>query len=213
MQDKFVARAPKVNCDSLEKFRDGPLAHPDEEGIEYARSQDELRTKLAMPDLFFGVVDADCGDVVGPVDEHDVYKAHACEEWKQGEEHDPVFAKQLVASDFPARQTREDDDGGEACCPPAVEQGGMVCQASASIWRSAGPDGTLLKSSSRHGGGINGCELRPEAELEVARSACVALDESLWARVDAMEVMVREERWSCRERSTQGHGFRGQQRS
>lgn len=106
-----------------------------------------------MSNLFFRVVDADSGDVISSINQHYVHKAHACEEWNEGEQHDPIFAKQLIASDFSASQAREDDDGGEACCPPAVEQCGMVCKASASIGRSIGPDGTPVKSGGgRHGG-------------------------------------------------------------
>ena len=152
MQSKLVARTPQVDRDPLEELRDRPLAHPDEQSIEDTCSQHELRTHFAMPNLFFCVVDADSGDIVSAIDQNYVHKAHACKQWDQGEEHDPVFAKQLVASDLSASQSRENDDSGEACCPPAVEQCRVVCKASASIWRSVGPYGTLLKSGSRHGG-------------------------------------------------------------
>ena len=104
-----------------------------------------------MPNLFFSVVDADCGDIISPIYQHDMHKAHACEQWNQGEEHDPILAKQFIASDFSAGQAREDDNGGKTCCPPAVEQSRMVCEASAFIRRRVGPDGTLVKSG-RHGG-------------------------------------------------------------
>lgn len=121
MQRKLVARAPQVDRDPLEELRDCPLAHPDEQSVKDTCSQHELRTQFAIPNLFFCVVDTDSGDVVSAVDQHYVHKAHAREQWKQGEEHDPILAKQLVASDFPAGKARENDDGGETCCPPAVE--------------------------------------------------------------------------------------------
>jgi hypothetical protein len=120
MQCEFVTRPPKVNRDPLEKLRDGPLAHPDEESVENARRQNEFRAQLAVLDLHFRVVDTDRDDIVSSVDEYYVHEPHAREEWQQGEEHDPVLAEQLVASHFPAGQASEDDNGGEACGPPAV---------------------------------------------------------------------------------------------
>jgi hypothetical protein len=110
-----------MDRDPLEKFRDRPLAHPDEQSVKDTCSQHKLRTQFAMPDLFFCVVDADSGDVISAIDQYYVHKSHACEQWDQGEEHNPVLAKQLVASDFSAGQARENHDSREACCPPTVE--------------------------------------------------------------------------------------------
>jgi len=81
MQSELVARTPQVDCDPLEELRDRPLAHPDEQSIEDTCSQHELRAHFAMSNLFFCVVDTDSGDVVSPINQHYVHKAHACEEW------------------------------------------------------------------------------------------------------------------------------------
>lgn len=62
----------------------------------------------------------------------------------------------------------------------------MVCEASASIGRSAGPDGTLVKSGgSRHGGEGTGASSGQEAELEVVRRTAVA-------RLTSPVVVIRE---------------------
>lgn len=138
-----------------------------------------------MSNLFFRVVDADSGDVISSINQHYVHKAHACEEWNKGEQHDPIFAKQLVASDFPASQAREDDDGGEACCPPAVEQRDGLqgeCVDRAECWTRWHAREEWWWQTWR---GRDGCELRPEAELEVARRTNVA-------RLTGLVVVMRE---------------------
>lgn len=81
VQSKLVARTPQVDRDPFEEFRDCPLAHPNEQSVEDACSQHELRAQFAMPNLFFCVVDADSSDIVSAIDQHYVHKAHACEQW------------------------------------------------------------------------------------------------------------------------------------
>lgn len=79
MQGEFIAGAPQVDGDALEEFGNGPLAHPDEQGVEDAGGQDEFRTEFAVPDLLGGVLDADGSDIVGAVYQDDMYKSHARE--------------------------------------------------------------------------------------------------------------------------------------
>jgi len=145
MQGKFIAGAPKVNRDPLEEFGNGPFAHPDEQGVEDAGSQDQLGAEFAVLDLLSSVLDADCCNVVGAVDQDEMYKGHARKERNQSQKHDPIFPKQLVAPRLPAGQAREDDDGGKACRPPAVEECRVVCEASSAVWRSGGPDGACVE--------------------------------------------------------------------
>ena len=140
MQGEFIARTPHLDRDPLEEFGNGPFAHPDEQGVEDAGGQDQLGAEFAVFDLLSSVIDADCGDVVGAVDQDEMHKGHAPKERDQSQEHDPIFPEQLVAPCLSANQAREDDDGSKACCPPAVEEGRVVCETGSTVWRSAGPD-------------------------------------------------------------------------
>ena len=73
----------------------------------------------------------------------------------------------------------------------------MVCKASASIWRSVGPDGTLVKSGGRHGGEGSGASSgqRPSSKWLAERTLRAwRVQSALCARVVRMRrvVVVRE---------------------
>ena len=169
MQGKFIAGAPHLDRNPLEEFGDGPFANPDEQGVEDAGGQDQLGAEFAVLNLLSSVLDADCCNIIGTVDQDEMYTGHAREQRDQSQEHDPIFPEQLVAPCFPASQAREDDDGSETCCPPAVEECRMVCQAGSTVWRSSGPDGACLEGRGHDYASSDGLRKpRPEAELRVA---------------------------------------------
>ena len=170
VQDKFVAGTPQVDRDPLEEFGNGPFAHPDEQGVEDAGSQNQFRAQFTVPDFLSSVVDAVGGDVVGAVDQNYVHTSHARKKRDQSEEHDPIFPEQLVAPGLPAAQAREDDDGSKTCCPPAVEKCRVVCEASPAVGWSAGPNGARLEDGGHVYASLEALrKLRPEAELRELR--------------------------------------------
>lgn len=72
-----------MNGDSLEKFRDSPLAHPDEQSVKDTGSEHHLGAQLSPSDLLSSIVDTNGGDIIGAIDEHYVHKSHPRKEWDE----------------------------------------------------------------------------------------------------------------------------------
>lgn len=73
-------------------------------------------------------------DIVCAVDQDNVHKAHARKEGKDAERHDLVFAEQAFIANVAAEQADAYDDSGENGAPPAVQERGIVGQASPGLW-------------------------------------------------------------------------------
>nr|POE68860.1 hypothetical protein CFP56_66874 [Quercus suber] len=96
LQGQLIAAPPDANGDALQELGDGQFAHPDVGGVEDAGGQDQARTDLAVPQLGGGEGVALGLDVVGAVDQDDVYAGHADEQRDHGRQHDPIFTEQDI---------------------------------------------------------------------------------------------------------------------
>lgn len=128
-----------MNGDPFEKFRDSPLAHPDENSVKDAGGKHHLGTQFSTSDLLSGVIDTDSRDIIRAVDEDYVHESHAHKERDQSQAHDPILWEQLVAPDLSAYEASDDHNRGETRRPPAVQQSRPVLDPSARLWWCTSP--------------------------------------------------------------------------
>jgi hypothetical protein len=103
-------------------------------GVEDAGREYALRSDLAMADLQ-GVRETADVDIVRAVDEDDMDTAHSRGKWDDAPGHDFVLAEEALIADVPTGDSDAYDDDGEDGAPPTVEQGWVVGDTGATLWR------------------------------------------------------------------------------